>query len=88
VHEREIAHFVLLLRSPTRNRYESVLCTHCSEFWELNERSIDMQVFPESLQSWEQSDDHHRPHQALSYLASPSILPRASPPTLSWTYGT
>ncbi len=44
---REIAHFVLLPRSPTRNRYvEGVRCTHRSEFWELNDRSLDLPRLP------------------------------------------
>jgi hypothetical protein len=80
VHEREIALFVLLPRSLTRKRYEGVRRTHRGKFWELNDRSLDLPPLPGSLQSWEQSDDHHRPHQTLSYLASPSFLPRERPP--------
>jgi putative transposase len=66
--ERGLALFVLPPRSPKLNGHvERANRTHRAEFWELYDGDLELPPLQEALRAWEETYNHHRPHQALGY---------------------
>jgi putative transposase len=66
--DRAIVLFVLPPRSPKLNGHvERANRTHRQEFWELYDGALELPPLQEALRAWEETYNHHRPHQALGY---------------------